>query len=595
MCTKYTGLMLVINIIKMHTSSVLAKIQRPSSSQSTAESTEIGSIHDDPNSENRYKWQQKKETSTLFREQQKWTATAIPVFQSTSSTVTKMWEEAPNLVAFLVSIAAILLAYLCVPKRHATPKSPQGIPSPPFVPYCIPFLGSAYRIYRKGIHPFLQEITNSHNAPIVTALVAGQRLHFVTDPSAFDAVTELGMGPVSGDIAQTYFGISWKGMDIIRKKQEDMQPWLDQHLLLPNNKSADGGLEQQITRTVQESLQQNLRELIPRDDSVSMDTHPGLSFRYTGDEEVYLKMDLMEFIHKVMFCSVLDAVVSPDVSHEAFLSEYSVFEQGMTATACLGNLLRPVQYPSGKSTKAREQLIRWLMKENIDLSEYLQARRDFLKEQGVSLEDQARDNLLWTWRSVSNLLPTLFWLLYHVAKTPKAVKAIRAECDDKVKAKSFLTLEDLTELPALGSAFQEILRLTLHLTIRRQVMKDMEIDLSSGGDNSKFFLQEGDQLIMYTPILHHNSQTYPKPLKFQWDRFLNNNNEDYASMRPFGGGPHCCPGRKFAENAAKAFVAHVICKYDVEMDGEAEPDLARDGLGILHSDERVQVILRDRD
>ena len=66
-------------------------------------------------------------------------------------------------------------------------------------------------------------------------------------------------------------------------------------------------------------------------------------------------------------------------------------------------------------------------------------------------------------------------------------------------------------------------------------------------------------------------------------------------MRPFGGGAHYCPGRKFATNGAKAFLAHLVYHYDIEIDGVAERDMGRDGLGVLHPKKPVQIALKKRE
>lgn len=508
-------------------------------------------------------------------------------------------DDPPSLLAVVASLVAVAIAYVLIPKKHATPQSPGGVPSPPFVPYCIPVLGSAISMSRKGIYEFLRENAkklakkkNGPEPPIITALVGGKRMHFITDPAAFDAafryrIAQLSMGPVIADFVQSFFGISSQGLDTTLRNHQGLTPLLD-HLL-----KSDGLTK--TTYTVQKSMQKHLHSLTTRsEESVSMETHVGYTFHDDEfNEDVILEMDLMEMIHKVMFRSVLEAVISPTImaSHDDFRSTYDTFEEAMMVAFV--NL--PMQYFANKSWKARNQLIQWFMGEDIELSDYLKARRDFLEKHGTTLEDQARDNLLWTWAAVSNFLPTLFWMLYFVAITPEALDAIRTEVSGKMKEKAFLELDDLSDLPALDSAFQETLRYTLHFLISRQVMADMELDLrTTGGENSKFFLQEGDQLIMFTPIVHHDPEKYPNPMDYQWDRFLNANGKELP-MRPFGGGPHYCPGRKFADNAAKAFVAHMVHNYDIEMEGEAEKAMGpRDGLGVLHSKAPVHITLRQR-
>ena len=246
------------------------------------------------------------------------------------------------------------------------------------------------------------------------------------------------------------------------------------------------------------------------------------------------------------------------------------------------------------SFKARAKLVQWMNDSKNSWRPYMQERRDFLSKQGdMSMDDLAKDNLLWTWGSVSNFVPSNFWFLYQVANTPAALEAIRAEVDVVLDKQESLSVSDLDNMKALDSAFQEVLRLYNRFLISRQALQDMELDLKNG---QKYFVKEGEQVVMFTPILHHDPALYPNPSEYHWDRFLKQPTSGSArpEMRPFGGGPHYCPGRKFATNGAKAMVAHMVHKYDLVLHGTATPDMSRDGLGILHSKTPVQVTLKPR-
>eukprot|EP00536_Pseudo-nitzschia_multiseries_P014951 jgi/Psemu1/40725/gm1.40725_g len=216
--------------------------------------------------------------------------------------------------------------------------------------------------------------------------------------------------------------------------------------------------------------------------------------------------------------------------------------------------------------------------------------------------------------------------------------------------------EELDEMVGLESAFRETIRLTMTGMVMREVMQDMELDLRLGhrngdgdGDDgetqthphpTKYFLTKGSSVVLYPPLLHHDPTVFPEPRKYQWDRFLLTNktkqpetetktetgattrnelrsSRGYAIRDPFcgfGGGAHYCPGRKFASNMAKAFVANLVYNYDMELVSEdqqqqhchhhqqqqqhwpqaLEYDVARDAFGLLHPKSGVRVRFSDR-
>lgn len=76
------------------------------------------------------------------------------------------------------------------------------------------------------------------------------------------------------------------------------------------------------------------------------------------------------------------------------------------------------------------------------------------------------------------------------------------------------------------------------------------------------------------------SEEYPNPHGFDGNRFLRKREagdkssqfvQSSADYHVFGGGKHICPGRFFANNELKLALAHVLLKYDVRMDGKAQP------------------------
>jgi cytochrome P450 len=61
----------------------------------------------------------------------------------------------------------------------------------------------------------------------------------------------------------------------------------------------------------------------------------------------------------------------------------------------------------------------------------------------------------------------------------------------------------------------------------------------------RYILPPGTVIILPTPFLHNDPQTYPDPLRFDPDRFLGRR-PDPNTWIPFGGGVRRCPGAAFA-------------------------------------------------
>lgn len=113
--------------------------------------------------------------------------------------------------------------------------------------------------------------------------------------------------------------------------------------------------------------------------------------------------------------------------------------------------------------------------------------------------------------------------------------------------------------------------------------------------------------MFYPPHLHKDPAVFESPDEYRWNRFLPDPDTGRSPTfraasgeiindpcRVFGGGAHYCPGRKFAANVAKGFVANMIYKYDMKIIGSTEFDTNRKQLGVLHPKDSVEIELSKR-
>jgi cytochrome P450 len=167
-----------------------------------------------------------------------------------------------------------------------------------------------------------------------------------------------------------------------------------------------------------------------------------------------------------------------------------------------------------------------------------------------------------------------------------------------------LQVEDMHRLEVIDSCISEALRLSSGSLIMREVLEPCTLTLASGNTYS---FRKGDNVGIFPPLVHRDTRIYSQPEEFQHDRFLNapssyciNGGTVQANicLLPFGGGVSYCPGRKFARNEIKTFVAQLFLRFTVTFEDEAdaakpvEMDYSRAGLGIFlpkNCDTRVKL------
>ena len=242
------------------------------------------------------------------------------------------------------------------------------------------------------------------------------------------------------------------------------------------------------------------------------------------------------------------------------------------------------------------------------VSEIVRLRQEFLAA-NFDPHSQGSFQLGFVWATMANTLPTAFWSLYFVTRDRAAYTKCRDEADrvmgpwlDKreaeIKAGRGAPPPDptavagiLSNMPRLESVVSEALRLCIASITLREAMEDFELKL---GDQH-VRVRRGDHIVLAPTLTHFDPEIYPDPESFKWDRFLvpqeagsgEAKSENAAAslsgaremparfksgkkipqtiaLQPFGGGHTMCPGRHFALAEIKAFVALVLCMWDIE-------------------------------
>ena len=101
-----------------------------------------------------------------------------------------------------------------------------------------------------------------------------------------------------------------------------------------------------------------------------------------------------------------------------------------------------------------------------------------------------------------------------------------------------------------------------------------------------------DYLCIFPYIAHHDPEIFENPEQYQFDRFhspdgpqkfFKNGKRLSHPLLLFGGGVSMCPGRFMALSEIKLFIAFLLSRCELELQGSIvpQPDLRRAGLGVL--------------
>uniref|UniRef100_A0A8C5Q1W8 25/26-hydroxycholesterol 7alpha-hydroxylase n=1 Tax=Leptobrachium leishanense TaxID=445787 RepID=A0A8C5Q1W8_9ANUR len=258
----------------------------------------------------------------------------------------------------------------------------------------------------------------------------------------------------------------------------------------------------------------------------------------------------------------------------------------------------------GATRKIREELIRIFfpnkMEKRSEVSDLVQTRKNVLDQYDVLQDhDRAAHHFAFLWASVGNTIPAAFWALYYLVKHPEALKAVRKELDHLLQSTGqkrgpnydiHITRDQLDSLVVLGSAINESLRLCSASMNIRVVQEDFALELE--GDQA-YNLRKGDIVAIYPPTLHKDPEVYEDPEAYKYDRYIEDGKEKTTFYKkgkklkhflmPFGSGATKCPGRFFAVNEIKQFLAVIVLYLEMEMveNKILKQDNSRTGLGIL--------------
>lgn len=222
-------------------------------------------------------------------------------------------------------------------------------------------------------------------------------------------------------------------------------------------------------------------------------------------------------------------------------------------------------------------------------SAFFQGRLKFYIQEGIPQRDINRlgiaDNIAFS----SNLVPTSFWLLYHIFSNPVVLRECRGEV-----AKAVLTSQQVghdgsttqtinythlkNHCPTLQSTLKEVFRMHGVGLVARRALDDVMLDDEKG----RYLIKKGGMILIPYKIQHYSEENWGEnPRQFNHRRHLKENMvkqrgkqpHEGAALRGFGYGVHLCPGRHLATAELLCFAAMVMLRFDmvpINMEGGKE-------------------------
>ena len=248
----------------------------------------------------------------------------------------------------------------------------------------------------------------------------------------------------------------------------------------------------------------------------------------------------------------------------------------------------------------------WLKEPTLSYqSQLMEARKTLFVDSSdwLSKRDAGTFQSALLWASLGNTIPAVFWCLLYILHDTKAIETITQELDTHLPSFSLdtdadesviekWTPEQLNSCIYLESAVNETLRLAAAPMMARKCRQETDVALPDG---RVLKVQPDETLLHFVGVTHTDSNLFPEPDKFIFDRFVHKNPDGTLGFMPFGGGKSMCPGRFFAKNEMKICLAMLLRYMEYQfVDGGKIPTQKsqRIGFGVAPPSQDIKILYR---
>ncbi|KAM4704851.1 cytochrome P450 7B1 isoform 2-T2 [Rhinophrynus dorsalis] len=478
----------------------------------------------------------------------------------------------------LGSINGLLLSIVCLLLFLFSLKRRRRAGEPPLENGWIPYVGLALKFHKDPLQ-FLMSQKKRHG-DIFTVCLAGKYITFIMDSTQFHHVIRHGKQLDFHDFADKMASKTFDYPRLTEAKFPQLKDNMHRIYKIMQGKALD---------KLTDSMMGNLQRV----------------FKWKFSQATDWKIEKMyQFCCCIMFEASFMTLYGRDPVADGHKVISEIREKFAKFDAKFPYLVINIPIALlGATKKIREELIHFFfpnkMAKRSEISEVVQARNNVLEQYELQDYERAAHHFAFLWASVGNTIPATFWAMYYLVRHPEALAAVRDEIDHLLQSTGqkrgpgfdiHITREQLDSLVLLGSAINESLRLCAASMIIRVAQDDFVLELEG---NQTVNVRKGDFIALYPPTLHKDPEVYEDPEEYKYDRYVENGNEKNIFYKkgkrlkhylmPFGSGNSKCPGRFFATNEIKQFLAVLLMYVDMEMveNKEVRQDNSRSGLGIL--------------
>ncbi|CEO99797.1 unnamed protein product (mitochondrion) [Plasmodiophora brassicae] len=503
-----------------------------------------------------------------------------------------------------VRVVLLVLLVLCG-YRYVKPgpsrRLPPLVPSSAFIPY----VGSAVQLSRAPLR-FLRECHEKYGGPFRVRLM-GKDMVIVVGRDDFAPVVRnkaLSFMPASEEIMVNMFQCDtmvpeMRGQDADGNPVDAAHPdtlWHRTHgqygTCLRNRDAVADLTERSFGR-----LKRSLMRLAPG-----------------READLPEKVDLFSWTQKFVFDAVLHTIFGDCDGLGTSEEVRALFDEFDDAFPILGAGLPSflTRLAAGKQLAAYETLVtRWqrmiLDRDEQgmrDASKLMSERNGFFQRQfnystGSNGKVQARGALIQAkfhmsllFGGYANTAPSMFWLLYYLARDSNAWQAIYEEVQRELPSVPLdgtdgdsirWSSEDLDRLKLMDSAITETLRLANGASAQRIATTDTTVTFGEGASARTYDFPAGQNVLLVgIRGARANDEVDDEEIdgdgdKFRFDRYASGKPPSGARhVTPFGAGASMCPGRFWARNVLKTALALVMTAINrIDLDhaaGDVAPD-----------------------
>ncbi|XP_044266787.1 probable cytochrome P450 6a23 [Tribolium madens] len=217
------------------------------------------------------------------------------------------------------------------------------------------------------------------------------------------------------------------------------------------------------------------------------------------------------------------------------------------------------------SDKSKEEFFVDLVKKTVKhRDENKIVRKDFLSlllevrdKEGLSFNEIVAQCFLFFLAGFDTSSQTISYCIHSLAYNQDIQDKLRKEILDNMGSDfTKYTYDNIFKLPYLDQVFKETLRIYPVLGfLNRICVKPYQIP---GTDS---VLDVGTPVLIPVLGLHRDPEYFPDPLKFDPERFSENNSHVPFTYLPFGEGPRFCIGARYGQLQAKLGIACLVSQF----------------------------------